>query len=163
MLDQEFVAAFLRGDADAPPDSWLHRENWLAWHAAMLPPGLLEKEVAKAVDCDREPWVWESLRRLYNDFRERGERIPPSLQRWVDDVVNGVRSRRPRRGPKPNSNQYSRYRIVYRVLRMGMGMTYDQALECMADSISTDDDLVSVDTVKSRVHRGASFARKPAP
>ena len=120
MVDMEFVAAFLRGDADAPPDSWVHRENWLVWHCAMLTPGMLEKEVARSVTCDSEPWVWESLRRLYNDCRERGERGPPSLERWVDDIVNGERSKPSKPGPKPNSNRYSRYRIAYRFLRIGL-------------------------------------------
>jgi len=161
MVDMEFVAAFLRGDADAPPDSWVHRENWLVWHCAMLTPGMLEKEVARAITCDSEPWVWESLRRLYNDCRKRGVRGPPSLEQWVDDIVNGERSKPSKPGPKPNSSQYSRYRIAYQFLRIGL--THDQALECMADAISTDDELVSVDTVKSRVRRGAGYARKPAP
>ena len=157
------MATFLAGDAlsDAPPDSWLHRENWLVWHSAMLTPKMLEKEVAKAVAADREPWAWESLRRLYVECRENGKTMPRPLEAWVDDIVNGTRSRPTKRGPSPNSNMYSRYRIAYRVLRITK--THDAALEYMADAISTDDVLVSVDTVRSRVRRGAGFRAKPAP
>ena len=159
MVDENDLAAFLAGDgfSDAPADSWLYRENWLAWHSVMLTPGMLEREVARAVACDREPWVWESLRRLYNDCRKRGRTMPPSLQRWVDDIVNGERSRPTKPGPKPDSDMYSQYRIAYRVLRMTM--PHDAALEYMADALSTDDKLVSTDTVRSRVRRGAGFAQ----
>ena len=81
------VRQFLR-NGDAPPDSWVYRENWLVWHRAMLPPTMLEKEIKKVVGGatgrGAKPWAWESLRVLYNDFRASADDpLPVALQAWL--------------------------------------------------------------------------------
>ena len=112
------VRQFLR-NGDAPPDSWVYRENWLVWHRAMLPPTMLEKEIKKVVAGateKRESWAWVSLRRLYNDYRESGEPLPAPLQGWLDDVVNERVKRPSRPGKEPDSALHSRYDIAFTVL-----------------------------------------------
>ena len=114
-----FVRQFVR-NGDAPPDSWVYRENWLVWHQVMLPPRMLDEEiekvVAQATGRDAKPWAWESLRRLYNACREREEPLPASLQTWVDNVVNGRVKRPTRPGKEPDSALHSRYDIAFTVL-----------------------------------------------
>jgi hypothetical protein len=114
------VRQFVR-NGDAPPDSWVYRENWLVWHRAMLPPTMLEKEIKKVVagatGRGAKPWAWESLRRLYNDFRESADDpVPVALQAWVDDVVNERVKRPTRPGKEPDSALHSRYDIAFTVL-----------------------------------------------
>ena len=145
-----FLGAFVRGEWDAPPDSWVFRENWLAWHFIMLPPRMLAKEIEKVVTRateKRESWAWESLRRLYNDCRESGEPLPAPLRAWVDDVVNG-RVRPKRTGPKPDTAEHSRYLIAFHVLTGFLHFTPNAALLEM--SMATDE---SENTIKSRLRR----------
>ena len=143
----EELGSFLRGDVDAPRDSWAHRENWLVWHRAMLTAGMLEREIAKTVErAHRDPWAWESLRRLYNDFD--GDPLPAPLKSWVDDVVN-ERSTRPTRGRKPESSRHSRHRIAFVVLTKMLRFTRERAIAMMA--ATTEE---SEETVRSRLRRG---------
>ena len=120
---QEFGLALLRefltGERDFPPDSWVHRENWLVSHRVALPSTMLEKKiekvVARATGEDKEPWAWESLRRLYNHC-PKTEPLPPPLQAWVDDVVNGKVEPPTQPGRKPDTGKHSRYLIAFTVL-----------------------------------------------
>lgn len=142
MIDKEFVAAFLRGDVDAPPDSWVHRENWLIWHRTMLPPEMLDREIAKMVErARRVPWAWESLRRLYNDCD--GDPLPVPLKLWVDDVVNERITRPNPRGPKPDTGRHNRYRIAFAVLTEFLKFKRDDAIAFVAEATGEPEDTVS--------------------
>ena len=150
-----FLGRFLRGEWDAPPTSWVFRENWLVWHYSVFPPELhpmLEREVEKvatrATGKKAEPWAWESLCRLYNSCRERGEPLPARLQAWVDDVVNGAVQQPTRKGPKPDTAEHSRYRIAYHVLTEFLHFKPTAALLEM--SMATEE---SENTIKSRLRR----------
>ena len=146
------LGAFLRGEIDAPPDSWVYRENWLTFHFGAFPQELhqmLDKEIEKVVSsAAAEPWAWESLCRLYNSCRERGEPLPARLQSWVDDVVNGAVQRPNPRGPKPDTAEHSRYRIAFHVLTEFLKFKRRGALLEMSTATGE-----SEDTIKSRLRR----------
>ena len=159
---QEFGRAFLReflhGERDAPPDSWVYRENWLTWHHGVgLPSGMVAKEIEKAVaratGKGAQPWAWESLTRLYNACREREEPLPAPLQSWVDDVVNGRVSRPIRRGRKPDSDKHSRYAIAFAVLTGPFGYTWEQAIVEMAGATNQPED--TIHSLLGRTRRGS--------
>ena len=145
MDDPRLLWRFLRGDLDAPPDSWVYRENWLVWHKEFLTPKMLDKEIEKALARARgkkaRPWAWESLLRLYNEFRDRGEPIPASLQLWADDVVN-ERLRRPKGRRKPDTARHARYRIAAAVLSKMVGMKREESIAFIAEETGEPEETV---------------------
>ena len=153
-FERRLLCAFLRGEWEPTPESWVFRENWLVWHRAVLPPKMLEAEIAKMIaraSGERRPWAWESLRRLYNRVREHDEPLPPILQTWVDDVVNERVQRPNPAGRKPDSYRNSRYHIAFTVLTEFFGLTQEQALAVMTEATEQ-----SEDTVRSILRRWGS-------
>ena len=66
------------------------------------PAALLDWIYAYRIErAEAEPCVWDLVVFDYNMLRERGEALPPSLQRWTDDVVNGKRTKPLKRAHRP--------------------------------------------------------------
>ena len=146
---RRLLAGFLRGEFEASPESWVFRENRLVWWY-LSKPWALDREIAQTIQRAKEPWAWESLRRLYNRVREDDEPLPASLQTWADDVVNERCSRRNPRGPKPDVDRNARYRIALTVLTMLLGHTRENAIALMAEATGEPED-----TVCSTLRRGS--------
>ena len=54
-FERRLLCAFLSGEWEPPPESWVFRENWLVWHRAVLPPKMLEAEIEKMIARAGEP------------------------------------------------------------------------------------------------------------
>ena len=125
-------------NGDAPPNSWVYRENWLMWHHVMLPARMLDKEiekvVAQATGRGAKPWAWESLCRLYNECRKHDEPLPAPLQAWADKVVNGRIKRPNRPGKEPDSARHSRYDIAFTGLTMFLKFSKKDAVWIISEA-----------------------------
>ena len=66
--------------------------------------------------AETDPLIWDLVVYDYNWVREHGEALPPSLQRWTDDVVNGRLSRPTPAHRPPDRCRAERYLMAVEIL-----------------------------------------------
>ena len=87
--------------------------------------------------AETDPLIWDLVVYDYNWVRERGEALPPSLQRWTDDVVNGRLSRPPKPAHRPPDRERAeRYLQAVEILKsLGRAKSVYAAINLIADAL----------------------------
>ena len=118
-----------------------------------LPAALLDWIYAYRIDrAEAEPCIWDLVVFDYNMLRERGEALPPSLQRWTDDVVNGRRTRpsRPANRP-PDRERLELYLMAVEILAfLDMARSENEAINTIARALDMDPENIKKSVRRAR-------------
>ena len=120
-----------------------------------LPAALLDWIYAYRIYMARAyPRVWELVVFDYNMLRERGEALPPSLQRWTDDVVNGRRTKPPKPAHRPRNRERAElYLMAVEILTFIRRARSDyEAINMIACALDKDPE-----NIKKIVRQGRRF------
>ena len=119
------------------------------------PAALLDWIYAYRIDrAGADPQVWDLVVHDYNMVRERGEALPPSLQRWTDDVVNGRLSRPQRPAHRPQNRERAvLYLMAVEILVfLHRAKSEYAAINLIADALNEDPE-----NIKKIVRQGRRF------
>ena len=120
-----------------------------------LPAAFYDSIYAYRIDkAIADPHVWDLVVYDYNMVRERGEALPPSLQRWTDDVVNGRLSRPPKPAHRPPGRERAeRYLMAVEILKfLGRAKSVYAAINLIADALDQ-----CPENIKRIVRQGRRF------
>ena len=120
-----------------------------------LPAALNDWIYAYRIDrAKTDPRVWDLVVHDYNMLRERGEALPPSLQRWTDDVVNGRRTKpsKPAHRPPDRERAEIYLRAVEILTFLRRARSDHEAINMIACALDKDPE-----NIKKTVRQGRRF------
>ena len=127
-----------------------------------LPVALFDWIYAYRIErAEAEPRVWDLVVSDYNMLRERGEALPPSLQRWTDDVVNGRRTRPSRPANRPRNRERAElYLMAVEILMFLKRAKSEYAARTIIGEATGEDDSKIRDILKrARKYREAELPK----
>ena len=126
-----------------------------------LPAALNDWIYAYRIDrAKADPRVWDLVVHDYNMVRERGEALPPSLQRWTDDVVNGRLSRPPKPAHRPPDRRRAECYLMAVEILMFLGRAKSEYAAITTIGETTHE---AHDKVKALVKRGRKYREAEMP
>lgn len=114
-------------------------------------PGGLTRQYAILCDyineSENDPIAWEALRTLLRELFEKREDIPDPLVFW--GLYQVVRGKPPPRYGRPLKTNRNFYVLSFAHFLWSGGLSERASAEIIADVLSTDEDIVATETVRS--------------